>query len=241
MQLTLFLLFLPAFLLIKFLVSFDPGTKESPKNLWQAAGFGAVALIGVLISGIILELSGRNTSITELALVGSNGAIPTFFTLLFHAGIEEVAKFVPLAIFVYKKPFFNEATDGIIYFAVCGLVFAVIETLLYALSSDSPAIGTIIFRHSMGLFLHPAATALVGVTLAMHRVGKIKSFSFVLLMLAIVTLLHAFYNFGLVMSSSTGNLAWAAFSVFISLSMSASIFIIFLKAYMFDTRPARAV
>jgi RsiW-degrading membrane proteinase PrsW (M82 family)/RNA polymerase subunit RPABC4/transcription elongation factor Spt4 len=56
-------------------------------------------------------------------------------TAMMMVGIlEETAKFLPVYLYIYKRPEFNEVMDGIIYASAASLGFASLENLFYILS-----------------------------------------------------------------------------------------------------------
>jgi RsiW-degrading membrane proteinase PrsW (M82 family) len=136
--------------------------------------------------------------------------------------IEELCKFLPLAVFLYRKRYFNEHTDGIIYFALAGLGFGLPENILYTLQYGTQAgIGRIILTP----FFHAAITALVGYFLIKGKLAR-KSLLSCILALVAAMLLHALYDFGLV----SGRATFSLMSVGVTLSLSGALFVLFVRA-----------
>lgn len=179
----LFFIFLSSFL-VWFLVSHDKGPKESLSSLWIASGFGVLAII---FSVIVQILTVKDT------LSGSYTFNNIFFAMLIVAFSEEVFKFLPLSLYIKGKQYFNEHTDGIIYFAIAGLTFGLIENLLYSISGGA-SVG--VARLLLVPFFHASSTALVGYYFAKKRIYN-KSWTQTLGVLGLMIIIHAFYNSGL--------------------------------------------
>src|SRR5476651_355645 len=91
-----------ACLLVWFLVSHDHGEKEPVAALWLAAGFGLFgALAASYAEGLFISKSATTTGAPYGTMLVATLAIGL---------IEETCKFVPLALFIYKKRYFNENT-----------------------------------------------------------------------------------------------------------------------------------
>jgi RsiW-degrading membrane proteinase PrsW (M82 family) len=197
-----------------FLIAHDRGEREPIGALWMAAGFG---LFGGLLAGV-LE--------TWLIPVNNLAAGTPYGTLLVTAlavgFIEEACKFVPLALVLYGRPYFNEHTDGVIYFALAGLGFGLPENILYTLQFGAK---TGLARIVMTPFFHAATTGLVGYFLVKRKLAG-KSPLGVCLPLAAVMVLHGLYDFGL----SSGSLLYASGSLVITLGLAVGLFMAYARA-----------
>ena len=132
-----------------FLVTRDRGSKEPRGTLIMAGAFGLLAVFAAaFLEAKFLGWLPESGDASVLMLVG----------FLLVGFIEEAAKFVPLAYWIYRKPEFNELTDGIIYFALCGLVFGFVENIGYLLSGG---VFVGIMRVFILLFFHAATAAIV--------------------------------------------------------------------------------
>lgn len=200
--------------LVYFLVANDKGEKEPRWALWLMLVFGAIAAL----AASILELALLNTH----SLKPDSPSGPLFLNSLGVGIIEESLKFLPAAIFLYKRPFFNEHTDGVIYFAIVGLGFGLPENILYTLNFGS-SVG--LSRLIMTPFLHASLTGSLGYLLAKIKVEKRKLW-LIIPGLSGVALVHGFYDFGL---SSTSN-ALHIVSVAITLGLTIGMFLLFMRA-----------
>jgi protease PrsW len=183
-----FILFAVAVMLfITFIVKRDHGKREPKGALWAAAGYGALA---VLAAGTLNAFLVPNIS----EVVGGTTVLPVgelMVASLTIGLIEETLKCIPLAIFLYKKKYFDELTDGIIYFGIAALTFGIIEDIFYALEYGG---GTGILRVVLMPYLHAGFTILFGIMLAYRKVLG-KSLWYVVAGYAAAVLMHAAYDF----------------------------------------------
>lgn len=192
-----------------YLLSKDKGEREPTGALWAALGFGA---LGLIPSGI-LELQ----LLPEDDLLHATLSTGQILLVALAVGIiEEVCKYLPLALFLWKKRYFNEHTDGILYFALAGLGFGLPENILYTLSFGGE---TGIARVILTPFFHAATTACVGYALIQAKLHG-RRFWASLPMLGAMILAHGLYDFGLL--SRQGLFALA--SLVITGGLTATIF-----------------
>lgn len=217
-MITLFLLLVLFIVLsavfVWFLISRDSGQREPIRALWLAFGLGALAL---LPAGFVETLF--ITSIEDLQ------SLPVRSVVLPALGVgivEETFKFFPLALALYHRQYFNERTDGIIYFALAGFGFGLPENMLYTMMYGAE---TGVIRIVLTLLFHAATTGIVGYMLAK---GKIEGNPLrkTALALGIVIFLHGLYDFGLF----TGQEALMLLSIIITLSLTASLFYLYARA-----------
>lgn len=230
----LFLLtIVPAYLVGSFFVKHDPGPPEPKAALHSAIWFGAVAVIGTLLISIGLDLFLGDFQSFNLLEMQSLMGWQFFGGILIFALVEEALKFIPIAIFLIKKPFFNEFTDGIIYFSIVGLTFGAIESFLYGLGSGDLAVQVVIFRLVLGLFFHGALTSVVGYTLVRSKLLKARIAS-VVATLTVISVLHAGYNYAVFESS--GRPLMIGLAALIALAVNIMMFWLFLHAIKNDIR-----
>jgi RsiW-degrading membrane proteinase PrsW (M82 family) len=168
-----------------FLISHDRGAKEPVSGLWTAVGFGALgAVMAAYAEGWLINSDNLISGMPQ-------GTIMT--TALLVGLIEEACKFLPLALYIYKRPYFNEYTDGVIYFALAGLAFGLPENILYTLQYGKEA-G--IARLLLTPLFHAAVTGVVGFFLIKAKLEGKPAF-YVVPAFLIAALLHGLYDFGL--------------------------------------------
>lgn len=196
-----------------FLIAHDRGQKEPVSALWIAAGLG---LLGAVVAAL-----------AENKLIPANNILPgTPYGALLAATlavglIEETCKFLPLALVLYKRPYFNEHTDGVIYFALAGLGFGLPENVLYTLQFGTKVAAA---RLVMTPFFHAATTGLAGYFLVRRKLAGRPPYG-VWLPLAGLVVLHGLYDFGL----SSGSMLLAAASLLITLGVSGGLFVAYLR------------
>ncbi|HWB38861.1 MAG TPA: PrsW family glutamic-type intramembrane protease [Candidatus Saccharimonadales bacterium] len=202
----------------------DRGSKEPIGALWLAAGFG---LLGAVAAGLIENFA---VPVKDLTL----GAPLTTLLLatLGIGAIEEICKFLPLSIFLYGKRYFNERTDGVIYFALAGLGFGLPENILYTLQFGSTAgVGRVLLTP----FFHSAITAMIGYYLAKYKLAKASRWRVLPALLAAMVI-HGLYDFGL----TSGRTLYIVASLTITLGLTVLMVMLYLRALHDDQKNGRS-
>lgn len=233
MNILILLVLIPAYALGHYFVVNDPGPTEPFKALRSSVIFGLLALSGAVALSFVIDFMffKEATDPFQIIVRDSELSLLTVSNVFLHAFGEEIVKFVPLAVYVYHKRYFNEITDGVIYFAIVGLTFGAVETLGYALFAEG--IQTILLRFALALFLHAATTTLVGYVLAKHKMLHV-SFAKVFGMLVLAGVLHTAYNLGVLLSDIQPSFVWLAVAV--SFGLNAALFALFYRAARIDIR-----
>lgn len=212
--------------LVWYLLHHDHGRQLPIGSLWTAFGFG---LLAVLIA-YLLELPFPKNLFNASQVIN----LPLKLVLFLAIGlIEEAAKFLPLALFIYKKPYFKEHTDGVIYFAICGLTFGLTENILYTIGYGSK-VG--LARLVLTPFLHAATASILGYYLVSYKIKHSSKNKLILACLAI-PFLHGFYDFGL---SSNSNF-FIVVSLMITILLTLGLFLYFMEANELDRAVLAAV
>jgi RsiW-degrading membrane proteinase PrsW (M82 family) len=197
-----------------FLTSHDHGPKEPILALWLAFGLGAIGAVAAYF------IESKFLSSNSIAPGSPNGAL--LGTTMVIGVIEECCKFIPLALIVYGRNFFNEHTDGVIYFALAGLGFGLPENILYTIQGGTQTGMTRVFLTPV---FHATTTAMVGYFLAKRKLTH-KSPLFVVIPLCFAILMHGLYDFGLL----SGEQLYMLMSVVITLCLSGTLFLLFYRA-----------
>ncbi len=203
------------FLLVK-----DQGKKEPVTALWIVAGLG---LIGV-VAAVFLEH--YLIPAKYLSLVAGSPLPDVFLATLGVGAIEECCKFLPSAFFLYKRKFFRDHVDGVIFFAIAGLAFGIPENILYTAQFGAK---TGLVRIFMDPIFHATTTAMVGYFLGKSKVDGKPLYKSGLALLAAI-MLHAMYDFGLF----SRNIFLVMISVIITGVLAASLFLFFMRAKELD-------
>ena len=201
-----------------FFISHDHGEKEPIGMLWLAVFLG-------LLGGVIAAtLEGWVIDAEDMLPGGSQAAL--LIAMLMVGVIEEACKFLPLSAILWKKRYFNEHTDGIIYFALAGLGFGLPENILYTAQFG---VKTGLMRMILTPVFHAATTGIVGYFLVKRKLDG-KSYLGILPILALAMIIHGIYNFGL----SSGIQVYAGASVLITLVLTVTLFTLYVRATELD-------
>ena len=220
MLIILSLFMLTATWLARWFIKHDKGQPEPRRALWGAFFIG----VGAMVAAGILESIFIKHDITNPDLFFSTRTLLVDFMLV--GIIEEAVKFVPLLLWLWRKPYFAERTDGVIYFALGGLGFGFAENILYTLADGA---GTGIGRLIIVSFFHAALTGSAGYFVARAK-AKGKSIWSTILPLAAVMVLHGLYDFGL----AYGSILFVLGALSISLYMTIGMFMLFSRAAKAD-------
>jgi RsiW-degrading membrane proteinase PrsW (M82 family) len=208
--------------LIWYLLTHDHGRKLPVVTLWYACGFGVLALAIAMVAEHFFVPKGFVLSSSSFSLRAQLG------NFMGVGLVEEAAKFLPLALFIYKREYFREYTDGCIYFAVCGLTFGLVENVLYTVNMGT-SVG--LARLLLTPFLHAATTSILGYYLIRHKLRPDNKVSFGLALL-LVPVMHGVYDFGL--GASVTSLV--VVSLMITLLFTLGLFLYFMEANELDKR-----
>lgn len=204
--------------LVWFLLAHEHGEKEPARMLWLAA---AIGLAGAIAASYLEGLAVQPADLRPLA-----GTASLLRATLVIAAIEEIIKFLPLALILYRKPYFNEHTDGVLYFALVGLGFGLPENILYTLQFGARAgVGRIMLTP----LFHAAIITIAGYYLAKRKLGE-TGWRAVGAAVAVTIILHAAYDFGLL----SGSLFLVLLAIMITLGLSAMLFALYMQAEELD-------
>jgi RsiW-degrading membrane proteinase PrsW (M82 family) len=213
--LTVIIFIILAISLAWYFISHDRGEKKPIGALWVAAGFGFLGAIVAAFAEYLIIPAATLKPGASLGIAMVLGALAVGI-------IEEACKFLPLALFLYPKRYFNEHTDGVIYFAIAGLGFGVPENILYTFSYGAK-VGLV--RIILTPFFHAATTAMVGYYLAKNKLSNKSKWATVVPLVAAM-LLHGLYDLGLM----SGNGLLVVLSLMITAGMTVCLFLFYMRA-----------
>ena len=203
-----------------YLLAHDKGEKEPVMALWMAVGMGAAgALAAVFLEKMFISGSNLMAGTPKDILLASALGV---------AFVEEICKFLPLAVVLSRRRYFNEHTDGVIYFALAGLGFGLPENIIYTVQFGTHTGMTRLFLTPL---FHAATTGTVGYFLARRKLAH-KPLAGIAWPLAAVVVLHGLYDFGL----ASGSVFYAGTALLITLTLSAGLFLLFIKAGQQDRK-----
>lgn len=196
-------------LFIRWLIASDRGPKEPRRMLFLAGVLGALAVpIGIFLETKFLP-GNFTTEPTSFA------AWQILLSTLLIGVIEEAAKSLPLALILYRKRYFEEITDGLIYFGISGMVFGIIEDIGYGITMGPGAgIAKIVF----GPYSHAGLAIIIGVALARKKIQK-RSWWLVAGGVLTAIVLHGVYDFGLFYGHTWTILLSLTITIFVNINI----------------------
>jgi len=131
--------------------------------------------------------------------------LKNFFVVAF---LEEIFKFLPILLFVFKSKEFDEPVDGMIYMIISALGFAACENFFAILNLKpqqfqlpqfyfSSVIVLTILRFLGPVFLHSLSSAIFGFFVSIYYFKK-RKISILILGLFLASLLHFVFNFSII-------------------------------------------
>ncbi|WP_455383343.1 PrsW family intramembrane metalloprotease [Salinispira pacifica] len=176
--LNVFLAGIPTVLILFFFLRRDERKKESPVYIWRAFVLGFAALIPAALVELLL-------TVAPMQLQG-------LFRKLFEAYVvsgfvEEGTKLLVVLLFVYRQPYFDEESDGIIYAVTASMGLAFFENILYSFGP----VQDLIMRGITAVPLHAIATGTMGYFIGKSRFGD-RSYLSIGLFAAVA--IHGTYN-----------------------------------------------
>ncbi|MBI2100721.1 MAG: PrsW family intramembrane metalloprotease [Candidatus Vogelbacteria bacterium] len=135
-------------------------------------------------------------------------SVQTKTLLLAWAGIEEVLKFIAAYLIIFRQAAFDEPVDAMIYLITAALGFAAVENGLFlfnALTETGPAVFLLTgnLRFMGANIVHVVSSALVGGMLALAFCFRgFRRLSYIGAGLITATLLHALFNFLIIIADS---------------------------------------
>ncbi|MEK7188058.1 MAG: PrsW family glutamic-type intramembrane protease [Patescibacteria group bacterium] len=180
---------LPGFVWLTFFWEEEDAHPE-PRNLI------ALVFISGMISAIIVALVGK--AITEYYF--ATIAEPSFLYILITASLEEIGKFLFIALFVSRLRAFDEPVDAMVYMVVGALGFATLENIAY-LSKEaevSNMLGNVAQIASLRFVGSTLLHALCSGTLGYFWALSIRHFrhpSYLILGVTLAITLHTYFNY----------------------------------------------
>lgn len=126
----------------------------------------------------------------------------SFIMLVALAFIEELMKYIAAKARIIRSKYFDEPTDAMIYLIVAALGFAAAENIGYIFQAynTANALGVTFFRFISATFLHALSSGIVGYFLALSIIHKRHPLPYLAVGISSATLLHATFNFLIILS-----------------------------------------
>jgi len=113
--------------------------------------------------------------------------------------IEEGVKYFFLKKYLFHREEFNEPFDGIVYAVMVSLGFAAIENISYVIGAQEQGVDVAILRMFSAIPLHAACGVIMGYFVGMAKFNKENYKSLLFKGVFLATLVHAIYNYFLLL------------------------------------------
>lgn len=206
--------------------SFVKGDRGNPEPIWAIVTVAALGILSTVLAMIGNELFSSH----YFALAEAGGAWSPAWSGAWRVGVvEEGVKILPVLVFIYRRRFFDEHADGVIYFGIAGLAFGLVENIIYSSGGGSAGLARLIFTP----FFHGATTSLAGYFIART---KLRTGSIWRALMAIVAmiLLHGLYDASLTSAVLYPWLLLVALAI--SVSTTVGVFFVYCHARRADYR-----
>lgn len=207
--LLLLLAIAPGLLIILFVYFMDKYEKE------ELLPIVICFILGVLSTLPILQLERLGVA---RAIDNPMEILPMLvYSFLFVALVEEVSKFAALMIYPYRRSFFNEPFDGILYAVVIAMGFATLENVLYASRFN---LNALVLRAFTAVPAHASFAVVQGYFIGKAKFKPEKKWKLISLGLLASICLHGLYDFFILQQAYKNLAVLAFFTLSISLYLS---------------------
>ena len=176
--LNILLAIVPALVLVIYFYKRDNQKKEPLVLIWKVFVLGFFSVIPAVLIELVLD------SFTHSPVFLQNLLVKAFLTV---ALVEEGIKLAVIMLYLYRKPDFDEITDGIIYTIVASLGFACFENILYS----TGGFWAVILRAVTAVPLHTVASGIMGYYIGVNKFCKKNS---IIKGLIAAVIIHGLYD-----------------------------------------------
>ena len=175
---------LPGILICLLIYFLDKHEKEGAIPLLITFGLGMLSALPAVGIQMLAAKTGIDTA--------PNLGLLLVYVFLVVAFSEELVKLAMVIIYPFRRPFFNEPMDGIVYTMMVGMGFAVVENVIYA---NNYGMETVLVRSFTAVPAHAIFAVFMGYFIGLakfrpNRQKKIIAFGFVL-----AVIIHGIYDF----------------------------------------------
>ncbi len=153
------------------------------------------------------------------------------YALVGVALVEELSKYICLLAYPYRRPFFNEPLDGIVYSVMIGMGFATFENILYA---QAYGVETILIRAITAVPAHGAFGVIMGYFVGLAKFDTKRKYWLLFQGLLFAAVLHAVYDFFLLQQIYEGLMGLALLSLLLGIRLSRRLIKLHLEASPFQ-------
>ncbi len=174
---------LPCALLMHLILYMDRSEREP---------LGLVIKIFVMGALSVIPAASIESMVEGLPFMKAVGLKNAFFqSFLSAAPIEELCKLMPVMLFAWNRPEFNEENDGIVYAGAGALGFALLENVFFVLSKG---LGVGVMRAVSSIPLHCFTGVVMGYYLGRAKFSTGKQLPLLLTGFAWVYFVHGLYD-----------------------------------------------
>lgn len=125
------------------------------------------------------------------------------------AATEEILKLSVVLLFVWRKPYFNEVMDGVLYLAAASMGFAGLENVFYVMSAKEDALVTGIVRALTAVPQHAISSGVMGYFVGRGKMapllgGRAGAARWIAVGLASAIGIHGLYDWSLMSGGTFG-------------------------------------
>jgi protease PrsW len=185
--------FVPSLFWMWFIYRWD---RHQPEPRWLVIRtflWGMVLIIPIAVVEFLLILGGPGIeSITQIGQEPVSLSNIAYMAFIVAGMTEELGKFLVVRWSVYKSPYFDDSTDGIIYGSAVALGFATLENASYILLYGWQVI---LARGPISTFAHVLFSVIWSYPLALRKIGYPRASMYFWLGLLGSMLAHGFFDF----------------------------------------------
>jgi protease PrsW len=166
---------IPAIVLVAYFYRRDSLRREPVPLIWKTFLWGFFSVIPAALAELFATRLIAPTSIL-------------FDSFVVAGLVEEMSKFLVVRIFIYRRPEFDEVSDGMVYTITAGLGFAFFENILYSGTS----VGVLVLRGLTAVPLHAVSAGIMGYYIGRSKFGGKPVFT---RGIAYAVLVHGAYDY----------------------------------------------
>ncbi len=174
----------PAFIIAGIIFFLDKHERENYQPLLLTFGLGMLSAIPALGLQILASKLGFDPMENLWFLL-----LDVFIVVALS---EELVKFIMLMVYPYRRPFFNEPMDGIVYAIMVSMGFAVVENVMYAYNHG---IETVIVRAFTAVPAHAIFAVFMGYFVGLSKFHPASKWRLIGFGFFLAVMVHGIYDF----------------------------------------------
>jgi RsiW-degrading membrane proteinase PrsW (M82 family)/RNA polymerase subunit RPABC4/transcription elongation factor Spt4 len=170
--------------------------RHQPEPRWLVIRtflWGMVLVIPIGVIEFLLTVGGLGfDSLDQIVQTPVSLSDIAYMSFVVAGMTEELGKFLVVRWSIYKSPYFDDSTDGIIYGSAVALGFATLENVGYALSYGWEVM---LLRGPISTLSHVLFSVIWSYPLALHKIGYPRATAYLWLGLFGSMIAHGFFDF----------------------------------------------